>query len=153
MSLDIQNVWPIENPVTIRAAAALPAAGAFDANPTEIAVAGVEWITFYFAYTRGGAAGGFDWELEVSPYAADLVGVEDWFNGSIYSAGAVAAGADTTSLVQREEQSYTATGAAVETFVVGPVRLAGTVERLRVPCQESGNVGAPGELHVVAVLR
>jgi len=152
MSLDIQNIWPDENPVEIRAAAALPAAGAYDPNPTEIAVAGIEWITLYFAYTRGGAGGAFDWQIQVSPYSADTGG-NDWFAQSVYAAGAVVAGVDTTSNVQREENSYQATGAAVETFVLGPIRLAGTIERIRIPCQESGNVGAPGNLEVMAVMR
>jgi hypothetical protein len=103
------------------------------------------------SYTRGGAGGAFDFALQVSPYSADLAGVEDWFQQGIIAGGAVAAGANTTSLTQRELVSYQATAAPVENFVYGPVELQATVERLRMPCRESGAVGTPGTLHIVAV--
>jgi len=141
----------IDNPVTIRAAAALPAAGAWDVAPTEVACAGFNWVTFYFTYTRGAAGGAMDFQIHVSPYSADLAGVEDWFYQTIYGAGAVAAGADTTSNVQRELVTYGSTAAAAETFVYGPIRLDGTIERLRVRCCESGVPGTAGDCHIVAV--
>ena len=136
---------------TVRASAALPAAGAFDATPTELYCVTFNFVTFYMSYIRGGAGGAFDFTLQASPYGADLAGVEDWFTQGIIAGGAVAAGANTTSLTQREFVSYGAVGAVMENFVYGPVELRGTVERLRMPCAESGNVGAPGTLHIVAV--
>jgi hypothetical protein len=141
----------IDNPVTVRAAAALPAAGAWDATPTEVACAGFNWVTFYFTYTRGAAGGAMDFQIHVSPYAADLAGVEDWFYQTIYGAGAVVAGADTTSNVQRALDTYGSTAAGAETFTYGPVRLDGTVERIRVRCRESGVPGTVGDCHVVGV--
>lgn len=137
-----------------RASAALPAAGAWDAAPTAMACAGFDFVTLNFTYTRGGAAGAFDWQLETSPYsltAGVAAGAQEWQDPAIYASGAVAAGADTTSLVQRELESYTATGAAVETFAVGPIDLRSTFERARVVARESGNVGAPGTLQIEAV--
>jgi hypothetical protein len=141
----------IDNPVTVRAAAALPAAGGWDATPTEVACAGFNWMMLYFTYTQGAAGGAVDFQMHVSPYAADIAGVEDWFYQSVYGAGAVAAGADTTSNVQRELVTYGSTAAGAETFVYGPVILDGTVERLRVRCRESGATANPGDCHVVAV--
>jgi hypothetical protein len=141
----------IDNPVTVRAAAALPLAGAWDAAPTEVACAGFNWAMFYFTYTQGAAGGAVDFQIHTSPYAADLAGVEDWFYQTIYGAGAVAAGVDTTSNVQREVITYGSTAAGAETFVYGPVVLNGTVERLRVRCRESGVPGTVGACHVVAV--
>jgi hypothetical protein len=141
----------IDNPVTVRAAAALPALGAWDAAPTEVACAGFDWVMLYFTYTQGAAGGAMDFQVHVSPYAADIAGVEDWFYQSIYAAGAVAAGADTTSNVQRELITYGSTAAGAETFVYGPVRLDGTIERVRVRCRESGVTANPGDCHVVAV--
>jgi hypothetical protein len=141
----------IDNPVTIRAAAALPALGGWDATPTEVACAGFNWAMFYFTYTQGAAGGAMDFQMHISPYAADLAGVEDWFHQTIYGAGAVAAGADTTSNVQRELVTYGSTAAGAETFVYGPVRLDGTIERLRVRCRESGVPGTAGTCHIVAV--
>lgn len=148
----LERLHPVTaNPVTVRAAAALPLAGAWDAAPTEVACAGFSWVTFYLTYTRGAAGGAVDFQIHTSPYAADLAGVEDWFYQSIYSPGAVAAGADTTSNVQRELVTYGSTAAGAETFVYGPVILDGTVERLRVRCRESGVPGTVGACHVVAV--
>ena len=141
----------MQNPVTIRAAAALPAAGAWDATPLEPWPAGTRFATFYLTYTRGAAGGAVDFQLQFSPYAADLAGVEDWFDQSVFDAGAVVAGADTTSLIQRELMSYTSQGAAAEMFVWGPMEVDRTVERLRMRCRESGDVDNPGECHVVAI--
>ena len=136
---------------TVRAAAILLPAGAWDVAATELYSTTFCFVTFYMSYTRGGAAGAFDFTLEVSPYSADVAGVEDWFQQGIIAGGAVAAAADTTSLTQREIVSYGATAAPIEDYVYGPVELRGTVERLRMPCAESGNVGAPGTVHIVAM--
>lgn len=136
-----------------RASAALPAAGAWDAAPLELACPGFNSVLLTFTYTRGGAAGAFDFQILPSPYsvAANVsIGAQEWGAESIYAAGAVVAGGDTTSLVQRDLQSYTATAAAVESFTYGPVKLNGTVERIRIPARESGNVGAPGTLQIQA---
>ena len=144
------------NPVVFRVSAALEAAGAWDAAPVESFSTNAQSLTLSFTYTRGGAAGAFDWQLEVSPYSvAALVpaGASEWVTQSLYAAGAVAAGADSQSLVQREYQTYTATGAALEDFVFGPIELGGTIERIRVIARESGNVGAPGLLQITGVLR
>ena len=62
-----------------------------------------------------------------------------------------AAGADTTSLTQRELMSYGSQGAAAEDFSFGPVDLGGTVERIRITARESGVPGTPGTLQVEAV--
>jgi hypothetical protein len=141
------------NPVTLRASAALPAAGAWDTAPTESPVANADNMTLSFTYTRGAAGGAFDWQLEVSIYAVTAnvpAGASEWVTESLYAAGAVAAGADTTSLVQRELQSYTSQGAGAEDFVFGPIVLDRTIERVRVRARESGVVGTPGTLSIVA---
>ena len=138
------------NPVNLRASAALPAAGAWDATPTESSAALASTVTLSFTYTRGAVGGAFDWQMEVSPYAVAAnvaAGASEWVTEAIYAGGAVVAGADTTSLVQGELQSYTATGAAAEDFVYGPIELNG-VERVRVRARESGVVGTPGTLQV-----
>ena len=141
----------IDNPVTVRAAAALPALGAWDATPIEVACAGFDWVMLYFTYTRDAVGGAMDFQAHISPYAADLAGVEDWFYQSIYAGGAVAAGGDTISNVQRELVTYGSTAAGAETFAYGPLRLDGTIERIRIPCRESGVTGSPGDCHIVGV--
>ncbi len=54
------------NPVTLRADAALGAAGAWDAAPTESFSSGAQFITLSFTYARGAAGGAFDFQLETS---------------------------------------------------------------------------------------
>ena len=137
----------------MRASAALPAAGAWDATPIEQNVAGAGSILLTFSYTEGAVAGGaFNWQLQVSPFSiAALVpaGTGEWGDESLHSMGAVVGGADTQSLVQAEYQTFDPTGAAIETFVYGPIELDHTVERVRIPCAESGQVATPGTLAIV----
>jgi hypothetical protein len=150
--LPVESSYPvIENPVTVRASAALAAAGAWDTAPTEIACAGFKWMMLFLSYTRGAAGGAVDFQFESSPYAADSLTVQSWFNQAIYGAGTIVAGADTKSIVQQEYQTYTSQGATIENFNFGPIRIEG-VERFRLPCKESGVTATPGTAHVVAVL-
>ena len=134
-----------------RAAAALPAAGAFDAAPTEIDTTGLDAVTLYITYERGAVGGAVDLRIDYSPYSADQAGIEDWFQQTIYDPGGVVAGADTTSNLQRELLSYGSTGAGAETFVYA-IRLNGAVERMRIAAAESGVVGTPGDCHIVGRL-
>lgn len=134
---------------TVRASAAV--AAAWDTDPLlELVCTPFFYVTFYMSYTRGAAGGAFDFRLEVSPYSADVAGVEDWFQQGIIAGGVVATNADTTSLTQRELVTYGATAAAIENVVYGPVELQATVERLRMPCRESGDEQSPGTLHILA---
>ena len=136
---------------TFRAAAALPAAGAFDAAPLEIDTAGMDVLVLYVTYTRGAVGGAVSVRPEYSPRSADAAGVEDWFRQTIYSPGAVALNADTTSITQHEDFQYGSLGATAENFVY-TLQLGGAVERVRVACAESGVVGNPGSCHIVGRL-
>jgi len=143
------------NPVALRASAALAAAGAWDATPTASFSSGADHVTLAFTYTRGAAGGAFDWQLEVSPYAIVgnvPAGAAEWITESLYASGGVVGGADTQSRVQREYQTYGSTAAGAEDFVYGPIALHGTIERIRVRARESGVVGTPGTLSIVAEL-
>jgi len=139
-----------------RASAILLPAGAWDATPTVMACPAFEFVTLSFTYTRGGAAGAFDLQIQTSPYsiAGNVpAGAQEWVTESVYAGGVLAAGADVTSQLQRELETYQATGAAVEAFSYGPIALEGTIERIRIGARESGNVGAPGTLQVEAVFQ
>jgi len=131
-----------------RASAALPAAGAYDATPTEMACPSFDFVTLYIKYDENAAAvdGAVDIRIDISPDSTGTV----WHRGTAYSVGAVVAGSDTTSNIQREEISYQAVGADAEYWVFGPVELRGTVERIRVAAQESGDVGDPGVCEIEA---
>lgn len=136
-----------------RASAALPAAGAWDAAPTEMICAGFDEVILAFTYTRGAAGGAFDFQIETSIYSAAAVapaGAAEWKTESILAAGAVVAGADTQNLVQRDYQGYTSQGAAAEDFTYGPLKLGAVVERIRVRARETGVVGTPGTLQIQA---
>ena len=152
MVLPITPAYPvIPMPVTIRAAAILVAAGAWDVAPLEFAVPGFEEGTLFVSYTRGAGGGAMDLQIQVSPYSADQLVVQSWFPMSLYASGILAAGSDTQSRTQREYITYQATGAAIENFIHGPFSLARNIERIRVNCRESGVVGTPGTVHIVAL--
>ena len=143
------------NPVTARASAALPAAGAWDAAPTEFFTSGADTMRVQFTYTRGAAGGAFDFQIESSIYAVVgnvPAGAGEWADPSVEAVGVVAAGVDTQSLVQDGYDTFTSQGAVAETFTYGPIQLNGTIERVRIPCRESGVVGTPGTLAVVVEL-
>lgn len=144
---------PITNPITFRARAALAGAGAWDATPTVVACPSQTRATLYIEYTRGAAGGAVDFQVAVSPYAADQVApVESWFYQSEYSAAVLAAGVDSQSRLQREYLTYLSQGAAAETFVYGPIDLGAGVERIEVRARESGVVGTPGTCHIVGII-
>ena len=145
------------NPINLRESAALPAAGAWDATPTESFSSGAHRLTLYFTYTGGDEGSAFDWQLWVSPYsivALAPTAAEEWLVESIYAAGAVAAGATAASNVQTEYQTYTTEVAGeTEEFVYGPIEFHGTVERIRVRARESGVAGTPGTLQITGILQ
>jgi hypothetical protein len=148
--MDIMTTAPME--ITLRAAAALAGAGAYDAVPLIESTQNCEWASFFFAYTRGGAGGAFDFQVQVSPRLIDSATLQNWFPISLYDGGALAAGADTQSRIQREYMTYQATGAGVETFTFGALHISRNVARVRVACRESGAVATPGTLHIIGVL-
>ena len=145
----IVSLGSFRRPVVARAAAALPAAGAWDVAPLELQASWDGSIMLYFTYTRGGAAGAFRWRIEACPDEPAVT----WYRSSIYEAGIVApGGADVMSRIQREEFEYIATGAAAESFVVGPIRTDDGARYMRFPAAEVGNVGAPGNLAIDIML-
>lgn len=135
------------SPQVLRAAAALPAAGALDATPTTMAVAGWTKLTLFCSYTRGALGGSVRMVPEYSiPGAATT-----WYRPTIYDAGAFAAGADVVSNLQRESFLYTSTGAAAERFIYD-VELPSNCELFRVACCEVGVIGTSGNMAIVGVL-
>ena len=139
----------------MRASAALGAASAWDAAPTELFCGGADSVTIQFSYTRGGAGGAFSFALETSIYsvAANVpAAAQEWADGAAFETGVVVAGADVASLAQREVTAYTSQGAAVESFTYGPISLGGTIERIRIPAREDpgGVPGVPGTLQIQA---
>jgi len=131
-----------------RAVAALPAAGAWDAAPTVLITAGMDDIRLACTYTRGAPGGAFEMVIETNGESSGT----GWERATLYAAGVVAAGGDTTSTFQREGLEYAATAAAAEAVNFGPLALNGTVERLRIAARETGVVGTPGVLEIKTFL-
>jgi len=141
----------IESQQIARATAVLIAAPGWDATPLELYVNGADSAILSITYTRGAAGGAIDFQIEVSIYSIAgnaPAGAQEWVDGSAYAVGAVVAGADTASLVQDEIVTFTSQGAAVESFAFGPLELDGIVERIRIPCRESGVPGTPGTAQI-----
>lgn len=121
---------------TARAAAILPAAGAYDLSPTAIATENFNEASFMISYTRGGANGAITYKVELSEDGTD------WFQTADVRPGAYTAGNDLVDPTQRVEFLYTATGNANEK-VMSPTFIV-AAKFFRVVAKESGNVGAPG---------
>lgn len=140
---------------TARASAALPAAGAWDATPTEFFISGADSMGVHVTYTQGAAGGAVDVQLQLSPYSlAALVpaGASEWITQTLYSSGPVAGGADTQSLIQAEYVTFDPTTANAEGVTFSPVALDGLFERCRVRARESGVVQTPGTAAIVVTL-
>jgi len=137
----------------VRVNAILLPASAWDVAPLEFDCPYAGSVTLFVAYIRGGAAGAMDMQIEVSPYTADVTApAPSWFTQSLYEPVNVVAGTDANSIIQRELVTYTAIGAALETFVY-QVGVAEDIQRVRVGCRESGNVGAPGTCLLIGMLK
>jgi len=158
MPLSNSQTYPTgqANPTVLRTWAALPAAGAWDADPTVAVVQGFWWCRLYFAYQRQHPVqGGVDYYYDLSPFSiAALAGgsTQEWFHGSLYVPGKMTPCRIQHSMVQQEYISYCATSGDVETFISPPIHLGGCIERLRVFCREdSVSQAVPGWAEVTAV--
>lgn len=129
-----------------RASAALAGAGAWDATPTVLNCNAFEYATFFVYYTRAAAGGGPNLRLLLYPDAVTYGAAQ----GSLYAPGVLAAGADVTGAIQREDVTYISTAAGIQGFVYGPVLLGRCIERLSVSAREIGAIGSPGTLLIVA---
>ena len=144
-------VPPLTNPITFRASAVLLGGNAWDVTPLVVACPAHSKLTLFLSYTRGAAGGAFDFQILVSPYSADVVGVQSWFMQSEFTPAVLAAGVDSQSRLQREYVTYASQAAAIENVVYGPVDLGANIERVQVRARESSQV-AVGTLHVVGVI-
>jgi hypothetical protein len=140
-----------ENPVVLRAAAILPAAGAWDATPLEINTVGVRYAQFYLSYMRAAVGGAVDFYFEISAMSVDALAPPIWWRQTIFAGGVVAANVDIQSRLQCEYITYGATSALLENFVYGVVDLGLSAERIRMFARESGVVGNPGAFGAGAI--
>lgn len=102
---------------------------------------GFDFLTIFVHYQRGLAGGAVELQLEVQ----DSLHLGT-YQQSAFGVGAVAAGADTASNIQRQDVTYGAVGAAAEGTVWGPIEIRGTIEAWRIGYVETGVPGTPGDL-------
>lgn len=145
----------VDSLVTARASAALPAAGAWDASPTEFFVSGVDDMGVHLTYTQGAAGGAADIQLQLSPYSITALvpaGAQEWVNQTLYGAGTVAAGADSQSRMQAEYVTFDPVTANAEAVTFAVINLGGVFERARVRARESGQEQSPGTAQITVTL-
>lgn len=134
-------VYDVQNG-TARASAALPAAGAYDAAPTEIPCAGLRYCILVGNYTRAAAGGSCAIRLQK---CVTIGGTDYWYDAIIQNPVAFAAGADSQINIQRARPYvYQATGAALEEFGIEIDNLR--CDKIRFPSAELGAVANPGTL-------
>ena len=139
-------------PQTLRVFAALAAAGAFDAAPTELHVVGGDHATLFLEYTRGAANGAVNMQIEFSPYSVDATApVVSWFPMSIWSPGATVVNVTTQSLLEPELVEFGSTVATRQGSLFD-ILIPAYVARIRVACAEIGIVGTPGSCSLTLIV-
>lgn len=140
----VLEVAPVQYDVaqsTLRASAALAAAGAYD-TPIEIPTGNRQYLTLHVRYTRGAAGGAYVARLEK---CLTIAGTDYWSRAAMVNYGAFAAGADVLNEIQRNcDYQYVSTSAAAEDTLV--ILDVSRVDKFRVSFRESGVVGTPGTL-------
>ena len=142
-----------EPTVVARVLAILPAAGAWDPDPVEFSVAGYDAMMLYLTYEPEADDNAFDWQVQYSPYSADVAGVLSWFSETAEQVAAVVVGTTTIDNVQTAYESYEEEAVADQGIAYGPILLHKLgAERCRIVARESGVVGDPGALGILVKL-
>ena len=102
---------------------------------------GFDFLTIFIHYERGAAGGAVEMQLQVR----DSLHLGT-YQQSAFGVGAVAAGADTASNIQRQDGTYGAVAAGAEGTVWGPIEIRGNIEDWRIGYVETGVPGTPGDL-------
>ena len=139
------EVAPVEYDVsssTLRASAALAAAGAYDV-PIEIPTGLRDVLTLLVTYTRAAVGGAYQMRIET---ALTVSGTDYWSRSAIYNAGVFAAGSDTVNEIQRNaDYQYVSTSAVAEPILL-TFRDLSRVDKFRVSFREVGIIASPGTL-------
>lgn len=140
----------ISEPVVVaRVSAALPAAGAFDAAPTEFSVAGFSYMSIYLTYTEGAGGGSVGTVVEFS----DVSSGGNWYRESLQDQDpAVAGGANTVVPIQAIVRVFDPLTANAERIKIGLIPIERNAERARIPASEIGVAGTPGIAEIKVLL-
>lgn len=129
---------------TLRASAALPAAGAYDVAPTPVAVGAAARLRLFCTYTRGAAGGAFALKIQRSHDGGTTFVDDTVIDGTSLSAGAV----NVFTLALKFPVAAGA-GAEARGFLVE----VDADTHVRVAAAEYGVTGTPGTLAITGVLR
>lgn len=110
-----------------------------------IAINNYEELTLLIAYTRGGAAGSIQYQVQFSLDALT------WYSVTEFQAAAIVAGTDVNIASQKGNIVYVATAAGTELVTSPTFTVIGNF--FRVIFGELGNAGAPGTAEIKYYLR
>lgn len=134
------------DPITVRATAALPAAGAYDTSPTVIDTTNFATLELRVTYARGGAGGSVKFKVQVASDATQGT----FFTRTVDDGTINASGSSSYSNIYQSEKLYTPAGAGAESYTY--IIDVSDVRYVKIPFAEAGNVGAPGIVTADCVL-
>ncbi len=110
-----------------------------------IAINNYEELTLLVAYTRGGAAGSIQYQVQ---FSLDKI---TWYSTTEFQAAAIVAGTDVNIASQKGNIVYVATAAGTELVTSPTFTVIGNF--FRVVFGELGNAGSPGIAEIKYYLR
>lgn len=136
------------DPQVVRVSAALPAAGAFDAAPTERSCVGRNHVAIFPNYTRAAVGGAYAMRVEV---CNTIAAVDEWAEIAVIRSGILTEGASTRHDIQAGgEFNFVSVDANAKRikfdFDIG------SAYKIRIPAAETGVVGTPGTLYISILL-
>lgn len=135
--------------IPARLAGALPAAGAYDAEPIAVPVNGMELYSFLISYTRGAGGGSSAYKVEIC--ADDNPSTGEWYQIAYVEGEPVVTGSDLQNKTQRVEFLYGATGVLVERFT--SPSFSSLTNFVRIVFKEVGQIATPGSVTAYCVIK
>lgn len=134
------------DPITVRATAALPAAGAYDSSPTVIDTGNYSTLELRVTYTRGGVGGSCKFMVQIGSDSAQGT----FFTRTVDDGTINATGSKSFSNIYQSEKLYTPTGAGAESYTY--IIDVSDVRYVKIPFAEAGAVGTPGTVTADCIL-
>lgn len=141
---DISPVLLAKQTVQFRASAALPAAGAYDAAPTEIPTGGMTKLTIHLSYDEAAVGG----KVRIILYGAMLVGAADvWRPLVLGEQQAAVVGTGILTYIEPGIYEFDPLTTGLEGVSI-PLDIVGGWYKVRIAAAESGVIGTPGTCQI-----
>jgi len=141
---DISPVMLAKQTVQFRASAALPAAGAYDAAPTEVPTGGMCQLTIHLSYDEAAVGG----RVRIIIYGAMLVaGADVWRPLVLGEQQAAVLGAGILTYIEPGIYEFDPLTTGLEGVSI-PLDIAGGWYKVRIAAAESGVIGTPGTCQI-----